>query len=93
MPITNNCTCWGCNSWNNLTEEQKALPPSSPRPKPQIPSQFKWKTMLAADQYWTVLVTCKICKWEHFSDYWMAQEQLWFHYDDNCIKPTKKWSN
>ena len=92
MTKTNNCTCWGCQAWNELPEEQKNLPAGPPREKPQIPNQFKWKPMLAADRYWTVLVTCKICKWEKFSDYWNAQEQVWFHFDDNCIKPTKRWA-
>lgn len=85
------CPCKGCEAWESLTEEQKQKPPGDPLPKPHIPSQFKWKPMLAANKYWTYLITCRVCKWQKFSDYWNVQEWLWVHYGDNCVKPYEKW--
>jgi hypothetical protein len=63
-----------------------------PQARPQIPGQFKWKAMIAGNQYWTYLVTCKVCKWEKFSDYHNAIEWLWWHHADECTRPAKRWS-
>jgi hypothetical protein len=87
--ITSNCTCENCKSYElGKTSGSRG----TPQPKPQIPGQFKWKPMLAADKYWTYLVTCKICKWEKFSDYPNVQEWLWFHHADDCQRPARKWN-
>ena len=90
--ITSKCTCDNCKAYDAVPKALGATKVGAPQPKPQIPGQFKWKPMLAADKYWTYLITCKICKWEKFSDYPNVQEWLWFHYADDCKNPSKRWS-
>lgn len=87
--ITTKCTCEDCKDFETYFQAGSR---GTPKPKPQIPGQFKWKPMLAADKYWTYLVTCKICKWEKFSDYNNAIDWLWFHHADDCQRPSRKWS-
>ena len=92
MAEKGNCTCQGCKEYAELPVVEGAREIGPPRAKPDIPPYFKWKPMLAANKYWTYLVTCKICKWEKFSDYWNVQDWLWVHFEDNCQKPYKKWN-
>jgi hypothetical protein len=91
--IESTCTCKNCDDRALATIIESGSAVGAPQPKPQIPGQFKWKPMLAANQYWTYLVTCKICKWDKFSDYPNALDHMWFHYADDCKRPFKKWSN
>jgi hypothetical protein len=87
------CNCNNCTeiaSGTIIDSGTNIGPPQKPK---DVPSQFKWKPMVAANKYWTYLVTCKICKWEKFSDFPNAQEHMWFHYADDCKRPYKKWNN
>jgi hypothetical protein len=90
--ITSECTCENCNLYNAVPKAVGATQMGKSRKPEHIPGQFKWKAMPAANQYWTYLITCKVCKWEKFSDYPNVQEWMWWHYADECIKPTKRWN-
>jgi hypothetical protein len=89
--ITSECTCADCTAYALVEQPEGMHQIGGPRKPNQIPGQFKWKPMLAANQYWTYLVTCKICKWEKFSDFYNVQQWLWVHYEDNCQKPFQRW--
>jgi hypothetical protein len=90
--ITSKCTCEGCKVWEATPKALGATKMGPPLEKPKVPGYFKWKAMPAANQYWTYLVTCKMCKWEKFSDYHNALEWLWWHDADDCRNPAKRWS-
>lgn len=90
--ITSECTCEDCKLYSAVPKAVGITAIGKSRKPEHVPGQFKWKPMLAANQYWTYLVTCKVCKWEKFSDYYNAIEWMWWHHADECTKPTKRWS-
>ena len=90
--IETECLCENCKLYAQVIQPEGMHEIGPPLKPPHIPGQFKWKPMLAANQYWTYLITCKICKWEKFSDYPNVLEWLWVHYEDNCTKPTQRWN-
>jgi hypothetical protein len=90
--ITSECTCEDCKLYNAVPKAVGITQIGKPRKPEHVPGQFKWKPMLAADKYWTYLVTCKVCKWEKFSDYYNAIEWMWWHHADECTKPARKWN-
>lgn len=91
--IASTCTCNDCKLYAEVEQPNGHYKMGAPLKPKYVPGQFKWKPMIAGEKSWAYLLTCKICKWEKFSDYYNAEEWMWFHHADDCKRPYKKWSN
>ena len=90
--IESKCECRECVQYEAIPKSNLVTKIGPPRKPEHVPGQFKWKPMLAAEKYWTYLVTCKLCKWEKFSDYYNVQDWMWFHHAEDCKNPSKRWT-